>query len=490
MWVVLRHTVMPLILEFRLSAQALNITGGATSGAHNMTLIRAGKGGAVLDGGDRRTLTSSSHFMRDSVLRDCNRWLMNYSPLVAMAGVGQVVSGSVLADAPQMAVFTQGNLHSLLDSEIRDVVQQCSDCGAYYFGRDWTYRGMRISGCTFTLPGPIWEIDVNCIYADDFGSSVDISHNKFYLGQKVRNVFFSNGGRDHSFTNNELFPLQPNSTVNGSSPVVRLNDKCKGAQLPGCNYCLSDPRYAAPDLFLRRVPWNTSAVWRSTFPRMASFLTDKPCQAAGTLVANNSVCFATDYLVDSAVLASFRSTAENNTWQEKACGGVKPPGLPPPPPPSPTGLPWLRLVPPPSGSTCSQHLASTSSWHHNIQNLGIYAINGNDLGMVIGIDCLGHLPCGAMNISYPVVVSSPPADPETYKNTIFQFHDEGGNATNIRLNGTSNCLVANTTAIVASLDPCPPPSAGGAAAEWIIEAGATATSFVLVSARSGYCVVS
>ena len=43
-----------------------------------MTLVRGGTGGAVLNGGDRQTLTKSSHFVRDSIVRDCNRWLMNY----------------------------------------------------------------------------------------------------------------------------------------------------------------------------------------------------------------------------------------------------------------------------------------------------------------------------------------------------------------------------------------------------------------------------
>ena len=46
---------------------------------------------------------------------------------VLMAGVGQCVNNTVLSDAPQMAVFVQGNDHQLLDSQIRDVVQQCND---------------------------------------------------------------------------------------------------------------------------------------------------------------------------------------------------------------------------------------------------------------------------------------------------------------------------------------------------------------------------
>ena len=62
----------------------------------------------------------------------------------ASIGVGQLIEGSTLSDAPQTAVFVQGNSHRLLNSTVRDVVQQCNDCGSYYFGRDWTYRGMEI----------------------------------------------------------------------------------------------------------------------------------------------------------------------------------------------------------------------------------------------------------------------------------------------------------------------------------------------------------
>ena len=108
----------------------LNITGGARCGAHNMTLVRGGTGGAVLAGGDRQTLEQSSHFIRGSIVRDCNRWVMNYAPLVLMAGVGQLVNNSVLSDAPQMAVFVQGNLHHLINSQVHDVVQQCNDVSA------------------------------------------------------------------------------------------------------------------------------------------------------------------------------------------------------------------------------------------------------------------------------------------------------------------------------------------------------------------------
>ena len=106
---------------------AFNVTGGSNCGLLNVDVVRCGTGGAVLDGGDRQTLTEANHFVRESRLRDSNRWVMNYAPLVLMAGVGQRVEGSVLSDAPQTAVFVQGNSHKLLNSTIRDVVQQCDD---------------------------------------------------------------------------------------------------------------------------------------------------------------------------------------------------------------------------------------------------------------------------------------------------------------------------------------------------------------------------
>ena len=108
-------------------------------------------------------------------------------------------------------------------------------CGAFYFGRDFTYRGMRIHGCNFTLPGPMWAMNwgANGIYADDFSSSVAVTDSVFNLGSKMRMVFFSNGGRDHEFSNNIVRPLAPN-TARGVTPVARLNNNCHGS----CTSCL------------------------------------------------------------------------------------------------------------------------------------------------------------------------------------------------------------------------------------------------------------
>ena len=235
---------------------AFNVTGGARCGLQHVEVARAGTGGAVLEGGDRQTLTKSGHFVRDSHLHHSNRWLMNYAPLVLMAGVGQQVERSVLSDAPQTAVFVQGNSHHVINSTIRDVVQQCNDCGSFYFGRDWTYRGMRIQGCNFSLAGPMWDMSwgANAVYADDFGSSVSILDNDFWLGEKMPLVFESNQGRDHEMIGNTLRPLPP-FTSKGNSPRANIgNAGCGGADIGyPCTGCMhtSGSLQAA---FLNRVP--------------------------------------------------------------------------------------------------------------------------------------------------------------------------------------------------------------------------------------------
>ena len=43
------------------------MSGGAGCGLLNMSVARAGTGGAVLEGGDRASLTHAGHFVQDSV---------------------------------------------------------------------------------------------------------------------------------------------------------------------------------------------------------------------------------------------------------------------------------------------------------------------------------------------------------------------------------------------------------------------------------------
>jgi len=62
------------------------------------------------------------------------------APDVMLAGVGQSIESVEVYGSPQISIFFQGNDHSLSLSHVHDSGRQCSDCGAFYMGREWTYR--------------------------------------------------------------------------------------------------------------------------------------------------------------------------------------------------------------------------------------------------------------------------------------------------------------------------------------------------------------
>jgi hypothetical protein len=56
---------------------------------------------------------------------------------------------AAVAAAAAAGIFMQGNDHSLRGSDVHDAARQCSDCGAFYMGREWTYRGNEVRKRTF-----------------------------------------------------------------------------------------------------------------------------------------------------------------------------------------------------------------------------------------------------------------------------------------------------------------------------------------------------
>ena len=62
----------------------------------------------------------------------------------------------------------QGNDHTAVGNTFHHLVRQCSDCGAFYAGRDWTYRGNELLNNTWHSINPsIFSSNVMTIYLDD-----------------------------------------------------------------------------------------------------------------------------------------------------------------------------------------------------------------------------------------------------------------------------------------------------------------------------------
>lgn len=162
-----------------------------------------GDAGVVLDGGDRQMLTPSGHYVTGCTSHHNQRWIMNYAPDVMLAGVGATITDTEIYGSPQIAVFFQGNDHSLTGGSVHDAGRQCSDCGAFYMGREWTYRGNSITGVTFANLSSIFgkaHGEPSAIYLDDQLSSVTVDSCTFIQVEGC--VMLLGGGRDNHFTNN------------------------------------------------------------------------------------------------------------------------------------------------------------------------------------------------------------------------------------------------------------------------------------------------
>ena len=141
----------------------LNISNGAGCGAVDTTIAGCGDAGVILSGGDRQTLTPSGHCVHSCSLHLNQRWILNYAPHVIVLGVGQSITNSELYNAANQAVMLLGNDHTLHNSYIHDVTQQCQDCGAFYTGRALTYRGNVVANNTWRRCQSIWGDDTEAI---------------------------------------------------------------------------------------------------------------------------------------------------------------------------------------------------------------------------------------------------------------------------------------------------------------------------------------
>lgn len=273
---------------------AVNITGGLENGVRNSEVGGNGDGGVVLDGGDRLTLTPSNHFVEDTSLHHNQRWLLNYAPHVFMGGVGQRVLRSRIFAGPQIGVFMQGNDHSVADSVLHDLGQQCSDCGAFYAGREWTYRGNKLLNNTWYRIESIWGA-VSAVYLDDQLSSVTIDSNTFdHVSGFVLEL---GGGRNNIFTNN---------IINGTGSVHFDN---RGHDGNGCAHA-----GAMPYEFLARVPYKTAAVW-SKYQDLPNLLDDEPCTPKYNQIEGNTLCGGVTSLGFDVATATGKwgSFVKNNT---------------------------------------------------------------------------------------------------------------------------------------------------------------------------------
>jgi len=237
--------------------RALVIEGGRRNGIRNSLIEHNGEGGVFLSGGDRANLIPAGHFVENSTIRDFSRLSKTYRFAVELDGVGQHVEGNKISEAPHTAIFFLGNDHKILNNEIFDVVQETSDAGAIYVGRDFTARGTVIEGNFFhDIKAGEPRHEVKGIYLDDQASGITIRNNIF---ARVQQPVFIGGGRDNVVENNVFYE---------SSPGVHLDAR-------GLNWqrtATFDPKNTLQKR-LDAVPFQ-STLWRKRYPNLSNIRED------------------------------------------------------------------------------------------------------------------------------------------------------------------------------------------------------------------------
>lgn len=272
---------------------AINVTGGTGAELRNLSLFDLGNGGVYLYAGDRIALTPALHTLSDATITRYNRYTHCYTPGVVLGGVGCSVVNTEIFEAPHQGIFLSGNDHTIYNCSIHDVTKIVKDSGAFYMGRDLTYRGNAIVNTKFFNLNSVFP-GTPAMYMDDCASSVFVSGCTFWNSSGP--FAASEGGKGHAFINNFI--------RNGSHGVHAVAKGCTGALQ-----------------YLDLVPFNTSKAWLTAYPDLAAEVaqgTDDPWHLT---FVNNTICFPsknTTAFMDMSVaeIVKYNGTASGN---KEAC---------------------------------------------------------------------------------------------------------------------------------------------------------------------------
>ena len=182
---------------------AVSINGGTRNGVSGCDIYETGDGGINLAGGYRMTLTPAGNFVENCYIHDFSRWSRTYRPGVLISGVGNRISHNLICYAPHSAIILGGNDHMIEFNEIHDICRETGDAGAFYMGRDWTWRGNEIRFNYFHDLGgydnKLSFSDTMAVYLDDWASGSRVYGNLFY---KANRAVMIGGGRYNTVQNN------------------------------------------------------------------------------------------------------------------------------------------------------------------------------------------------------------------------------------------------------------------------------------------------
>ena len=201
----------------------VRVSGGELVRVVGNDIFDTGRGGIVLSGGDRKTLTPAGHQALNNHIHHFAQIVKTYVTAVNVEGVGNRIAHNLIHDAPHIGILLNGNDHIIEWNHIHHVCKESSDNGAFYMGRDWTQRGniirynkfhdiygFGLAGLgrdergfyNYESPHQAWGV-----YLDDCSSGTTIFGNLFFR-VPLCGVMIG-GGRDNDVENNVFVECIP-----------------------------------------------------------------------------------------------------------------------------------------------------------------------------------------------------------------------------------------------------------------------------------------
>ena len=217
-----------------------------------------GKGGVIMSGGDRETLTPGCSRVENCLFHDWAEVYMVYCGAVRLEGCGNVCAHNEMYNAPHSAIFYYGNDHVIEYNHIHDVVLHSSDAGAIYSGQDWAGQGCVVRyNCLYDIGGG--EFTPDGIYFDDMLSGQTAYGNLLINVRK--NGFLIGGGRDNFVFNNIMVHCGKALTYDDRGRDGFMNNGWAVA-------AVSSYENGSMWKRLRQSPYQ-SAIWKKRYPSLA-----------------------------------------------------------------------------------------------------------------------------------------------------------------------------------------------------------------------------
>jgi len=215
--------------------------GGLATDGYNLliegnTITRTGCYGAMINGGDEKTLKKSGTVVTRNHFSRSGRLSRTYQPHVRWGGVGHVFSHNEMHDSPHACMYGKGNDCMFENNKFHDCVQEASDMGAFYTGQSLVQRGNTVRRNSFwnnhNVEKPfLRESHVACVYLDDMQAGYDVYENTMTDSQYA---YCSNGGRDNKFTNNVIAHCHDAILLNNAGQAWGfLNERCNASLAEG-----------------------------------------------------------------------------------------------------------------------------------------------------------------------------------------------------------------------------------------------------------------